>query len=104
MSTSMVLPLAVAGFWSQLAETAVTAHPFFVLTLEAFAVIALTLVAAGFLLLVLRISQAVDQFIVACRQRQKLEARIADVLREYVNDKRVLNEQLLTAASALQPC
>ncbi|HMD96483.1 MAG TPA: hypothetical protein VKM93_04015 [Terriglobia bacterium] len=104
MSTSLVLPLAVAGFWSQLTETAVTAHPFFVLTLEAVAVIALTLVAAGFLLLVLRISQAVDQFIVACRQRQKLEARIADVLREYVNDKRVLNEQLISAASALQPC
>ena len=104
MSTNLVLPLAVAGFWSHLADTAVTAHPFFVLTLEALAVIALTLVAAGFLLLVLRISQAVDQFIVACRQRQKLEARIADVLRDYVNDKRVLNEQLMSAASALQPC
>jgi hypothetical protein len=104
MSTSMVLPLAVAGFWSTLEETAVSAHPFFVLTLEALAVIALTLVAAGFLLIALRISQAVDQFILSCRQRQKLEARIADVLREYVNDKRVLNEQLMSAASALQPC
>ena len=104
MSTNLVLPLAVAGLWSQLAETAVTAHPVFVLILEAFAVLALTMVAAGFLLLVFRISQAVDHFIVACRQRQKLEARIADALRDYVNDKRMLNEQLLTAASALQPC
>jgi hypothetical protein len=104
MSTNLILPLAVAGLWCQLTETAVTAHPVVVLALEALAVIALTMVAAGFLLLVFRISQAVDQFIVACRQRQKLEARIADVLREYVNDKRVLNEQLMTAASALQPC
>jgi len=104
MATNVVLPLAVAGLWSRLAETAVAAHPFFVLTLEALAVIALTLISAGFLLLVLRVSQAVDQFVVACRQRQKLEARIADVLRDYVNDKRVLNEQLMTAATALQPC
>ena len=104
MSTKLIVPLAVTGLWSKLAESAVTEHPFFVLTLEALAVIALTLVSAGFLFLVLRVSRAVDQFVVSCRQRQKLEARIADVLRDYVNDKRVLNEQLMTAASALQPC
>jgi len=104
MATNLVLSLLVAGFWTKLAETTVAAHPFFVLTLEALAVVALIVVAAGFLLLALRISQAVDQFIVSLRQRQKLEARIADVLRDYVNDKRVLNEQLMTAASALQPC
>jgi hypothetical protein len=104
MPIKTVLPLAVAGIGFNVTEATVAAHPYIALCLEALGVIALTLVAAGFLVLVLRVSQAVDQFIVSCRQRQKLEARIADALRDYVNDKRVLNEQLMNAASALQPC
>jgi len=104
MATHLVVPLAVAGLWSKVTETTVVGHPYIALCLEAMAVVALTLVAAGFLVLVLRMSQAVDQFIASCRQRQKLEARIAEALRDYVNDKRLMSEQLLTAASALQPC
>ena len=72
--------------------------------LEAVAGVALLASASGFLFLVWRVSWGLRLFIASCRQREQTELKIYEIFREYMDNQRLLNEQVWTASSALSPC
>ena len=114
MLSSLVLPLALnrlvqgvilsgPGFGVVEANSLVQ-HPYLAIGLVCLEVGALLMVAVGFLFLAWRISWGVQQFITTCRQRQKTEARLVEMFRDYVEVQRATNEQLWSASAALSPC
>jgi hypothetical protein len=72
--------------------------------LEVMAGVALLSSASGFLFLVWRLSWGVRLLIASCAQRERTEQRIYEIFREYMDNQRMFNEQVWTAASALSPC
>ena len=79
-------------------------HPYLATSLICLEVLALLMVAAGFLFLAWRISWGVQQLVNTCRQRQKTEARLVDMFRDYVEIQRGTSEQFWSASTALSPC
>ncbi len=114
MSGSLVLPLAlnrlVQGVilgdssFGVVQGNILFQHPYLTRALVCLEVGALLTVSVGFLFLAWRISWGVQQFIATCRQRQKTEARLVEMFRDYVEVQRATSEQLWSASAALSPC
>lgn len=79
-------------------------HPYLAIGLACLEALALAALAAAFLFLAWRISWGVQQFVMTCRQRQKTEARLVDMFRDYVEVQRATSEQFWSASAALSPC
>jgi hypothetical protein len=72
--------------------------------LEAVVGVVLLASASGFLFLVWQVSWGLRLFIASCTQREQTERKIYEIFREYMDNQRLLNEQVWTASSALSPC
>jgi hypothetical protein len=67
-------------------------------------VLALVVVAVGFLVLVSRLSWAAREFVVTCRERQRAHRRLVEMLQEHLESSDPGLEQLWSASAALSAC
>jgi hypothetical protein len=67
-------------------------------------VLALVVVAVGFLVLVSRLSWAAREFVVTCRERQRAHRRLVEMLQEHLESSDPGMEQLWSASAALSAC
>jgi len=71
------------------------------------AVLAVVVVALGFLYLVGRLSWAAHEFVATCRERQRAHRKLVEVLQEqlqHVENQELGVEQLWSASAALSAC
>ena len=67
-------------------------------------VLGIVAVAAGFLFLAGRVAWGVQQFVATCRERQRAQGRMVEMLREYLEQSQTSVEQLWSASGALSVC
>lgn len=83
-------PLLPASFWEGI--------------LAPIAVLAVVVVAIGFLFLVGRLSWAAHEFVMTCRERQRAHRKLIEMLREHLENEQLGVDQLWSASSALSAC
>jgi hypothetical protein len=67
-------------------------------------VLAVVVMAVGFLFLVGRISWAAREFVATCRERQRTHRRLVEMLHDHLENQQLGVEQLWSASSALSAC
>jgi hypothetical protein len=67
-------------------------------------VLALVVMAIGFLLLVSRLSWAAREFVMTCRERQRAHRQMLEILQEHLESKEPSLDHLWTASAALGSC
>src|SRR2546426_2101845 len=72
--------------------------------IETLAALALVMAAAALLLVAWRVSRGVEQFVGTCLERQKTEARLVEMLGDYVEVERSATEPLWSASTPLSAC
>ena len=72
--------------------------------LETLAALALVMAAAALLLVAWRVSRGVEQFVGTCLERQQTEARLVEMLGDYVEVERSAAEPLWSASTPVSAC
>jgi uncharacterized membrane protein len=67
-------------------------------------VLAVVVVAVGFLLLVARLSWAAREFVNTCRERQRVHRKLVETLSQLVEHQDLNVDQLWSASTALSAC
>ena len=107
MLTRLSAALAESGNLSFLASS--TAAPplpasFWEGILAPIAVLAVVVVAIGFLFLVGRLSWAAHEFVITCRERQRAHRKLIEMLHDHLENEQLGVDQLWSASSALSAC
>jgi hypothetical protein len=67
-------------------------------------VLAIVVVAVGFLLLVSRLSWAAREFVITCRERQRAHGRLLEIVQEHLERGEPTLDQIWSASAALGSC
>lgn len=67
-------------------------------------VLAVVVMAVGFLFLVGRVSWAAREFVATCRERQRTHRKLVEILHDHLENQQLGVDQLWSASSALSAC
>jgi hypothetical protein len=106
MLTRLSAVLAGSGNFSFLASSTGPPLPasFWEGILAPIAVLAVVVVAIGFLFLVGRLSWAAREFVITCRERQRAHRKLLEMLHDHLENEQLGVDQLWSASSALSAC
>jgi hypothetical protein len=106
MLTRLSAMLAGSGSWSFLASSTTPPLPASFLggILAPIAVLAIVVMAIGFLFLVGRLSWAAHEFVITCRERQRAHRKLVEMLHDHLENEQLGVDQLWSASSALSAC
>ena len=106
MLTRLSATLAGSGNWSLVASSTTPPLPasFWGGILAPIAVLAIVVMAIGFLFLVGRLSWAAQEFVITCRERQRSHRKLVEMLHDHLENEQLGVDQLWSASSALSAC
>ena len=67
-------------------------------------VLAVVVMAVGFLLLVARVSWAAREFVATCRERQRAHRKLVETLSDFMENQNLGVDQIWSASAALSEC